>query len=204
MPKDWVEREARALILQTDQFINVLTDTPKRNASGLTAAQHTSLQTHKDSLTQFSDAKIQAEATYRAAVQAEQAGVEVLQRELRSLGQIAQSAPAMTDALRAELGLTIAKQTGPGAGEIPIVDDLVCLPRPNGRNFLDWSGPTGGGISYIIESRTSVSTAWERVDFTTKTAYLHENAGAGIHREYRIVPRRSDRDGTPSNTATAY
>lgn len=204
MPSDWVEREVSALIEQTTRFINVLADGPKRTAAGLTSAQHTTLQGHNDALTQLHDAKNQAEATYRAAVQAEQSEVEAVKKELRQQGQIAQAAPGMTDTLRAELGLTIAKQTGPGSGAIPTITDLICLPRTNGHNFLDWSGPTGGNITYIIETRLSPASDWEQLNFTTKTAYLHEDAGAGTHREYRVIPRRSDRTGEPSNTVSAY
>ncbi|WP_395139879.1 hypothetical protein, partial [Armatimonas sp.] len=95
------------------------------------------------------------------------------------------------------------QQTGKGHGQIPGVDDLVCKPRPSGDNFLDWSGPTGSGITYDIETRTGPGQPWEKIGYTTRTAWLHENAGAGIHREYRIVPQRSGRSGEPSNAALA-
>ena len=59
------------------------------------------------------------------------------------------------------------------------MDDLVALPRPSGHTFLDWSGPTGGGISYEIETRTKADSPWEKLDYTLKTAYTHTDAGAG-------------------------
>ena len=109
-----------------------------------------------------------------------------------------------TDTLRITAGLNVRKQTRSGQADIPLVSDLVALPRPSGHNFLDWSGPTGGGISYEIETRTGPDKGWEKLDYTLKTAYTHTEAGAGVHREYRILPKRSDRAGEPSNTASVY
>ena len=110
----------------------------------------------------------------------------------------------MTDTLRLAAGLNVRKQTHSGQAEIPTVDDLVALPRASGHTFLDWSGPTGGGISYEIETRTKADSPWEKLDYTLKTAYTHTDAGAGVHREYRVLPKRSDRVGEPSNTASVY
>jgi hypothetical protein len=101
-------------------------------------------------------------------------------------------------------GLTVRKQTRSGHAEIPLVEDLVALPRATGHTFLDWSGPTGGGISYEIEVRTGPNAPWISLGYTLKTAYTHTDAGAGVHHEYRVVPRRSDRVGEPSNTASVY
>jgi hypothetical protein len=47
-------------------------------------------------------------------------------------------------------------------------------------------------------------TALTELVETKESAEAALSAGAGIHREYRIVPKRSGRSGEPSNAALAY
>jgi hypothetical protein len=204
MPSDWIEQDPHKLADQIETFVDAF-DTPEKLVAGsVTAAQLAALTTHKTALRAKTTAKETLEAQYRAAVQEEKSVQALAEAELRAIGQQAQNSAAMTDTLRLAAGLNVRKQTSSGHAEIPRVDDLVALPRPSGHTFLDWSGPTGGGISYEVETRTKADSPWEKLDYTLKTAYTHTDAGAGVHREYRVVPKRSDRVGEPSNTASVY
>ena len=179
MPSDWIEQDPHKLADQIETFVDAFDTPEKRTAGSVTAAQLAALTTHKTALRAKTTAKETLEAQYRAAVQEEKSVQALAEAELRTIGQQAQNSAAMTDALRIAAGLNVRKQTRSGQAEIPTVDDLVALPRASGHTFLDWSGPTGGGISYEVETRTKADSPWEKLDYTLKTAYTHTDAGAG-------------------------
>jgi len=203
MNNDWISHNPRELLRQITRFLEAI-DTPTGQAkSKLTPAQLTVLHERQSALLDACDMRDSAEAAFNTAVRTQSGAYDAAASELRGLGKAAQASSTMDDPTREAAGLTIPKRTGKGNAAIPVVKDLICQPRPGGDNYLDWSGPTGTGITYNIEQRTSPDQPWAFVGYTTRTAYIHEDAGAGIHREYRIVPQRTGRAGTPSNTAGA-
>jgi len=204
MEKDWVAQNSRDLLRQISRFLEAI-DTPDGQAKAkLTPAQLLVLHNKQSALLDACDLRDSAEATFSASVRTQSEAHSAAASELRNLGRAAQSSESMDNPTREAAGLTIRQRTGKGNATIPVVEDLICRPRPSGENFLDWSGPTGGGITYNIECRTAAGQPWVLVGYSTRTAYLHEEAGSGVHREYRVIPQRSGRAGSPSNAATAY
>lgn len=46
--------------------------------------------------------------------------------------------------------------------------------------------------------------SWALVGSATATDFLHREAGAGVARHYRVVARRGELEGKPSNEASVY
>ena len=163
-PKDWIARNPRELLVQITLFLDALDTDAGRAKSKLTAAQLASLRGLHTALLGFMEDKEHLEMSLSAAVSAMNEGYNEAAAAFRALAREAQASSVMDDATRKAAGLTVREQTGKGHGDIPTVDDLICKPRPSGDNFLDWSGPTGSGITYDIESRTGPAIALWRTD----------------------------------------
>lgn len=186
-----------------DDFVAAIGTAGGLTASGLTAAQITALSGAMTALRNADGARDTAEVAYRAAVE----GVEVAQRTAealyRDLRQQANNHTNMTDTLRQQARLTV-RDTEPTPGDLPAITDLTALGRPSGTNFLDWSGPTGGSLRYEVFSSPAGGGPWTLVGSATTTEFLHRDAGAGTTRHYRVIARRGDLEGEPSNEASVY
>lgn len=204
MPTDWVQRHPAQLAVQIDQFTAALNNVPGLAASGLTAGQFTALTALNTSLKAATLAKVAAEGAYRAAVDTENAAAASAEASLRAMGMAATNHTNMTDALRNAATLTV-RDTEPSPGIIPLVEDLSVVGRPNGNNQLKWgSVPGSRGVIWEVEMSLGSSGNWTVIGGTSKRSFLHENAGAGVHRLYRIVARRGDIRGEPGNEAAVY
>ncbi|MEX2243385.1 MAG: hypothetical protein WD716_06005 [Fimbriimonadaceae bacterium] len=205
MPTDWVEKNTLALVAQINQFVTALNTGEGILASGLTAPQLTALGTLGTDLDDLYTAQLAAEAAFRAAVDATQAGYTAGATELRLLGRAANNYTEMTDEFRNAAGLTI-RDTEPTPGALPVIDDLAVVGRPNGNNFLDWGTPAGvaSGIVWEVQGSLGVGQPFAIVGAVTRTDFLHESAGAGTHRIYRVVATRGDQRGEPGNEAAVY
>lgn len=107
----------------------------------------------------------------------------------------------MTDAWRNAATLTV-RDTTPSPGIIPLVEDLAVVGRPSGNNQLNWdSVPGNRGVIWEVEASLGSSGNRVLVGATSKRSFLHEGAGAGTHRLYRIGARRGDNRGEPGNEA---
>lgn len=205
MPDDWVSQNAQALIAQIDQFVTALNNPGGLTASGLTAPNMTSLTNAKTDLqAKFTDQQAK-EAAFRGAVDATEASQDTAEDLLRQFGRAANNNPNMTDTYRNAAGLTV-RDTEPTPRPLPVVEDLAVVGRPNGNNFLDWSVPAGegDGVTWEVETALGASGNWTVVGATSRTDFLHENAGAGTHRLYRVIAKRGNRKGEPGNEAAVY
>ncbi|HYE94656.1 MAG TPA: hypothetical protein VD962_00475 [Rubricoccaceae bacterium] len=203
MASSGLPRNPAALADHADGFVAALNTPAGQAASGLTAAQFTALSTAMTDLRTFVGERETAAATYRAAVEKVEGQQETAEALYRDLRRQANGHTAMTDELRALAGLPIRDDT-PSPGALPAVDDLTAVGRPSGSNFLDWSGPTGGGLRYEVFTRLAAGGEWTLVGSSTSTDFLHQEAGAGVARYYRVVARRGERAGEPSNEAAVY
>jgi hypothetical protein len=205
MATDWVKQNALALIAQIDQFVTSLNTLAGQTASGLTAGQLTALGAKKTDLQTKYTAQLAAEAARSAAVDATQASQLAAANELRLLGGAANNHTNMTDPIRNAAGLTV-RDSQPTPGALPVVDDLAVVGRPNGNNFLDWGTPAGvaDGINWEIESALGSAGPWVLVGSTSRTDFIHEGSGAGVHRLYRVRAKRGDRTGEAGNEAAVY
>ena len=204
MPKDWVPADIPTLLIAIDKFIAALNNAGGQAASGLAAAQFTALTTARTDLQTALTDRTNKEAAFRAAVDVQTAKQTTAETQLRTLGRAANNATGMTDALRATAGLTV-RDRKPSPGSLPLVQDLTVIGRPNGNNFLDWTGEAGGSLRYLVYTRLNAPAAdWTLVGTASSTDFLHRNAGAGTARTYRIVSQRGKREGEPGNEAQVY
>ncbi|MEX2244292.1 MAG: hypothetical protein WD716_10660 [Fimbriimonadaceae bacterium] len=205
MAKDWVKPSTLALIAQIDKFVTALNNPGGTTASGLTVTQLTGLGTLKTTLQASYTDQLAKEAAYRAAVDTTRADQAAAAAEFRLQGRAANVNTEMTDAYRIAAGLTV-RDTEPTPGALPVIADLAVVGRPNGNNFLDWGTPAGvaAGIVWEVEASTGVGQPFVIVGATSRTDFLHEGAGAGTHRIYRVVAKRGNLRGEPGNEAAVY
>jgi len=202
MAKDWVKTNILELIAQINKFVTALNGAGGLAASGLTAPQLTALGAMATTLQADYTDQLAKQAAAAGAVDKTQTDQAAAAAELRNLGRAANGYSAMTDFYRDASGLTI-RDTTPTPGDLPVVADLAVVGRPNGNNFLDWSIPAGiaSGITWEIQAAPGVGQDFVIVGTTSRTDFLHESAGAGVHRLYRVVAKRGNRRGEPGNEA---
>jgi hypothetical protein len=117
--------------------------------------------------------------------------------------RMASGSQNMTDLLRGAAGITI-RDTDPSPRPLPLVSDLAAVGRASGNNFLDWSAADAAGVTWQVETADVDAGPWMVIGSTSATHFLHEGAGAGVTRKYRVIPKRGDRVGEPSNIAAVY
>ncbi len=204
MRKDWIVGNEAGFAAQVEQFLAAL-DTPEgRTATGLSAAELAALRTEHTTLAGALDTRTEREAALRETVRLIEDTHTGLESNFRKAARAAQNATGMTDALRTAAGLPLRETSPSGPPPIPSVQDLIVLPSTSGKNFLDWSGPTGGGIQYLIHGKKAGTTEFALLDAVTGTEYSHQGAGIGVQWTYYIVPKRRGDSGEPSNEATVY
>lgn len=200
---DWLSQEPPEACNQVDQFVAALNNPSGTTASGLTTAQLTGLAARATTLRASTADKLAKETAYTAAVEKEKDDYAVLAAEFRALYRAANSNLNMTDAFRGAAGMTI-RDTEPGPRPLPEVTDAAAVGRPSGNNFLDWSAADSEGVTWQVETAPAEAGPWTVIGTTSRTDFLHEGAGAGTTRKYRVVPKRGNRVGEPSNIAAVY
>ncbi len=200
---DWVKRDPLELVAQVDLFITGMNTPTGLAASNLIAAQFTALDAERDTVDNLRIARDNAKGILDAAQDALDDGVDGLRGSFRGMGNQARHATGMTDPLLSLAGLPV-DDTTPSPAPLVVLNDVVVLPRPSGSNLVDWTGPTGGGLLYLIFSRKETEAEWTLIGSVTRTEFLHVAAGVGVRRHYRVVSQRGDRTSEPSNVATAY
>jgi hypothetical protein len=204
MKKDWIEDGDAAFLTQVEQFLTALDTTEGRAATGLSAASLAELRVHKTELSTALAARTAHEAAWRESVRDAGTWRDTVEDKLRPLARVAQNALGMTDGLRTAAGLPLRGVASAGTPAIPIVTDLMALTSTSGKNFLDWSGPTGAGIQYLVYGKKAGQTEFSLLDAVTSTEYSHLGAGVGVHWTYYILPKRRGQSGDPSNQASVY
>ena len=200
---DWIRQNPAELADQVDQFVTALNNPAGMAASTLIAANFTDLIARVGTLRASTDDKFAKGGAYEAAVQKELDDVADLTAPFRQYGRQANNAQTMTDLLRGAAGLTI-KDTEPSPRDLPLVVDLAVNGRQSGNNFLDWSAASAAGVGWQVETAPATGGPWTIIGTTTGTFFVHENAGAGVRRLYRVLPTRGSRVGEPSNEAAVY
>jgi hypothetical protein len=182
----------------------VALDNPEGHAaSGLTPAQFADLGAEVSALRDALGAQAEALRAYRAATVAVRAAHRGTEARYRALRQQANNHSAMTDGLRKRAGLPV-RDREPSPGLLPEITDLAAHPRPDGAVRLKWTGPTGGALRYEVFTRVGTDGAWTLVGSASATKFVHEGAGAGVTRYYRVEACRGTRRGEPSNVAAVY
>ena len=203
MAEERLPRNPSELADHADDFVAAIGTPTGLTASGLDPAQITALTDAMTALRASLTARNTAETAYRAAVEAAQEAHETAEALYRGLRQQASNHTNMTDPLREQARLTVPDdKLSPGV--LPEILDLTAQGHASGANFLDWSGPTSGGLRYEVFASETAGGPWSLVGSATQTAFVHHDAGAGLTRHYRVIARRGEREGLPSNEASVY
>ena len=201
---DWVKATPHELVAQIRMLVSALDNPAGMAASGLDAAAFAELTSNAADLEAKVKAVMAAEAAYHSAIRERNVSFKLGGKNLRRYGVSAGRYTNMTDPLRRKAGLTVPDRK-PSPGALPMVQDLVCLGKQNGNNFLNWSPMPGGrAVIWEVECSLGSSGEWFLVGATSRTDFLHEGAGAGTHRLYRVIARRGNRRGDPGNIASVY
>lgn len=204
MASSGLPRNPLALAEHADDFIAAIGTPIGLAASGLDAAQITALTDAMTALRTAVDTRSAAEVAYRAAVEAAEGQHATAEALYRSLRQAANNSTGMTDNLRAQARLTIRDTEPTPAGPPPEIMDLVATAHASGTNFLDWTGPTERGLRYEVFTASDAAGPWTLIGSATTSAFAHHEAGAGVTRHYRVIAKRGDEEGLPSNEASVY
>ena len=115
-----------------------------------------------------------------------------------------QANPAVSNALKAQLGITV-RDTIP----TPIVPTpplaLVARGLDSGTNVLNWArGENKRSVQFVIEANIGGAGTWVLVDVTSATKYSHLGQTPGVPVVYRVRARRGTTVSEPSNEASVY
>ena len=122
----------------------------------------------------------------------------------RRFAQEFQKNPAVTDALRGELGLSIpGENPAPLRPQVPTF--LTAMAFSNGNHQLSWHrNGNVNGTQFIIEAQYGNAGLWEFVDVVTRTDYVHVDQIPGEMITYRVFAKRVNQRSGHSNEATVY
>ncbi len=173
-------------------------------ALGLVAADMTPVTTAK---TPFDAAIPDVVTKQKALSQAVQNKLAVRKTSVTSVRAVVrklQANPAVTNALKAQLGITV-KDTNPSPSAPVPPTDLVAHGLDSGTNMLTWKrNGNKSSVQFVIEAKIGTATDWTLVDVTTVTKYAHTNQKPGVKAIYRVRARRSTSISNPSNEAVVY
>lgn len=173
-------------------------------ALGMTTADITALTALKTDL----DAKVAAAQTAQEAAVAATAARKVARKAVNDSvgpkGRIIGENPAISNALKEELGLRVRDTTPTPIIPVPPTD-LAAQGLANGVNVLKWkSGGNKPGTLYIIEARIGAAAAFTMIDTVTSTRYEHKNQTPGVRVFYRIKAKRASSESNYSTEAVVY
>jgi len=145
-----------------------------------------------------------AKKNYESAVEAKNTGKRVAVNLVRPLVKRIQAKAGVSNALKAQLGITVRDTEPTPIEPVPPVN-LIVTGLPSGTNALDWKrGGNAPGTQFVVEYRMSDSNQWQMADVVTRTRYQHTNQRPGIAMVYRVRARRGTQVSEPSNEATVY
>ncbi len=123
---------------------------------------------------------------------------------VRTVVRKIQANPAVTNALKAQLGITVKDISPTPVTPVPPLD-LVARGLDTGTNILNWKrNGNKPSVQFVIEAKIGTSTAWVLIDVTSATKYSHVFQQPGVKAIYRVRARRGSAVSEPSNEAVVY
>ncbi len=120
----------------------------------------------------------------------------------RSIGRQIQANPDIDDALKADLGLQVArKPTSPLAPASHLAATVVS--GTQARLVWDRNG-NSDRTTFLIEAKIGDSSTWTLLAATTRTRYIHTFQTPGQQIVYRVVSQRGQTQSSPSNSAVVF
>lgn len=69
---------------------------------------------------------------------------------------------------------------------------------------LSSTRPTERGLRYEVFTSDTPGGPWTPVGSATISAFVHQGASASVTWHYRVIAKRGDEEGLPSNEASVY
>jgi hypothetical protein len=171
-------------------------------ALGLIAGDISPLSTDKTTFDMAITDLEAKKAIMKAATQAKDTVRESAEQKARALVKRIQAKADVTNALKAQLQITV-----PGSGSatppVPYVPmNLVANTVGSGSYELTWkrNGNTNS-INFIIEALFAGSSAFVQIFSTTKTSHIHSGNAPGAKISYRVKAQHGDIFSPYSNIA---
>ncbi len=173
-------------------------------ALGLVAADLTAITTQQATFTSNLNDIETKKAALASAIDTKDASKESLLQKVRVIVNKIQANPAVTVAMKAQLGISTKEGGQHPQSPIPPTELMATLVPDTGIE-LDWSrNGNGPGTLFVIEYRLLPSAAWQLLDIITKTSYLHSGIAIGAGIEYHIKARKGNQTSGPCNIAVIH
>ena len=140
---------------------------------------------------------------YTAAVDSKDATKDSIIQKVRILVNKIQANPAVTPAMKAQVG--ISTHEGGSYPQHPVPPtDLVAVLQSDGSVNLSWNrNGNAPGTQFVIEYSSGAATNWILLDVVTKTNYNHKGFPAGVPIKYCVKARKGGETSGTSNIALA-
>lgn len=140
-------------------------------------------------------------AALASAVDTKDATKDAIIQKLRIVVNKIQANPAVTPALKSQLG--ISTHEGGHYPQHPIPpSELLAELLPDGSIELDWSrNGNAPGTQFVIEYCLAPSTTWTLLDVVTKTSFIHSGHPLGKAIQYWVKARKGSETSGASNIA---
>jgi hypothetical protein len=168
---------------------------------GLIAADLTPVSTLQPTYSaQLNDVEAK-KAALAGAVETKDATKDSVIQKLRLLVNKIQVNPAVTPALKSQLG--ISTREGGQYPQHPVApDQLVAQLLPGGAIELDWNrNGNAPGTQFVIEYCLIPIGKWTLLNVVTKTNYVHDGHPLGSPIQYRVKARKANETSGQSNIA---
>lgn len=142
-------------------------------------------------------------AALASSVETKDATKDSIIQKVRLLVNKIQANPAVTVALKAQLG--ISTHEGGTYPQHPVPPtDLVAVLQSDGSVNLTWNrNGNAPKTQFVIEYSVGATTNWILLDVITKTNYNHKGFPAGVPIKYSVKARKGGETSGTSNIAIA-
>ncbi len=140
-------------------------------------------------------------AALASAVDTKDATKDAIIQKLRIVVNKIQANPAVTPALKLQLGISPRDGSHYPVSPVP-PNELVAELLPDGSIELDWSrNGNAPGTQFVIEYSIPPNLQWILLNVVTKTSFVHSGHPVGLPIQYIVKARRGDETSGPSNIA---
>ena len=201
MPNSYFPSKDSDLVAWIANFVNVAN--ANLAALGLVATDVDPIKGLQPTLTANLNDVETKKAALAAAVETKDATKDSIIQKVRLLVNKIQANPAVTVALKAQLG--ISTHEGGSYPQHPVSPtDLVAVLQSDGSVNLSWNrNGNAPGTQFVIEYSSGATTNWVLLDVITKTNYNHKGFPAGVPIKYSVKARKGGETSGTSNIAIA-
>lgn len=199
MPNTYYPNKDADFMVWLGNFVN--TATANLTALGLIATDIDPIKTLQPIFTSNLNDVETKKASLASAVATKDATKDSIIQKMRMVVNKIQANPAVTPALKSQLG--ISTHEGGHYPQHPIPpSELLAELLPDGSIELDWSrNGNAPGTQFVIEYCLAPSTTWTLLDVVTKTSFIHSGHPLGKAIQYWVKARKNSETSGASNIA---